>query len=152
LVSERRAPGEPARCPTFEGKADRWQIYEWFAPSFLRLHTGSSPAGTGAQDGRFVAETMQYRHCSVQTPETNSTTHYFFSHAANFNIDDPNVIDTVFNGVHQAFIEDKVIIEAQARSLELGDRFVPIAISHDTAMLKARSLIDAMLDQETAIP
>ena len=51
---------------------DRWQIYEWFAPSFVRLYTGSAPAGTGAHEGQLVPEAMQYRHCSVQTPETST--------------------------------------------------------------------------------
>ncbi len=91
-----------ASIVTFTGAADRWQIYEWHAPSFLHLYTGSAPAGTGAPEGNFVPETMQYKHCLVQTPETEDTTFYFFSHAANFKLDDPNVIDVVFGGVHKA--------------------------------------------------
>ena len=133
---------------TFDGPADRWQLYEWIAPSFLRLHTGSSPAGTGAHEGTFVPETMQYRHASVQTPETETSTHYFFSHAANFKLDDPLVIDTVFDGVYRAFVEDKVIIEAQYQALLLGRPFEPMAIVHDTAMVQARKLIRKMLDAE----
>lgn len=92
---------------------------------------------------------MQYRHCSVQTPETDSTTHYFFSHANNFKLDDPNLTDVVFGGVHRAFIEDKVIIEAQQAALLLGRPFEPVGIVHDAAMLKTRMLIDRMLYEET---
>ena len=135
---------------TFSGPADRWQIYEWLAPSFLRLYTGSSPAGTGAHEGQFVAETMQYRHASVQTPETGDSTHYFFTHAANFKLDDPLVIDTVFDGVLRAFHEDKVIIEAQQQALKLGRPFEPMGIVHDTAMVQARKLVTQLLDAEEA--
>jgi phenylpropionate dioxygenase-like ring-hydroxylating dioxygenase large terminal subunit len=140
-----------ASIVTFTGPADRWQIYEWHAPGFLHLHTGAAPAGTGAADGNLVPETMQYRHCSVQTPETDTTTHYFFSHANNFKLDDPNVTDVVFGSVHQAFLEDKVMIEAQQAALLLGRPFEPMAIVHDAALLKARLLIDRMIDQESSV-
>jgi phenylpropionate dioxygenase-like ring-hydroxylating dioxygenase large terminal subunit len=136
---------------TFTGPVDRWQVYEWHAPSFLHLHTGAAPAGTGAQEGNLVPETMQYRHCSVQTPETHSTTHYFFSHANNFKLDDPNVTDVVFGSVHKAFLEDKVMIEAQQKALQLGRPFEPVTIVHDAATLKARALIQTMLDAEAAV-
>jgi phenylpropionate dioxygenase-like ring-hydroxylating dioxygenase large terminal subunit len=141
---------QPSRASivTFTGPADRWQIYEWFAPNFLRLYTGAAPAGSGAPEGNLVPETMQYRHCSVQTPETPTTTHYFFSHANNFKLDDPNVTDVVFGGVYKAFIEDKVIIEAQAVALQLGRPFEPMAIVHDAAMVKGRALVDRMLTDE----
>ena len=91
---------------------------------------------------------MQYRHCSVQTPETDCTTHYFFSHANNFKLDDPNVTDVVFGGVHRAFIEDKVMIEPQQAALLLGRPLDPVGIVHDAAMLKARLMIDRMIDAE----
>lgn len=133
---------------TFDGPADRWQIYEWFAPSFLRLYTGSAPAGTGAHDGHLVPEAMQYRHCSVQTPETATTTHYWFTHAANFKTETSEVIDVVFDGVRRAFEEDKVIIEAQQRALLKGGPFKPIGIAHDQALVQARRLIQRKLDEE----
>jgi phenylpropionate dioxygenase-like ring-hydroxylating dioxygenase large terminal subunit len=133
---------------TFDGPADRWQIYEWFAPSFLRLYTGSAPAGTGAHEGHLVAQAMQYRHCSVQTPETPTTTHYWFTHAANFRTETSEVIDVVFDGVQRAFNEDKAIIEAQQRALALGRPFEPVGIAHDAALVQARRLTQRLLDEE----
>jgi phenylpropionate dioxygenase-like ring-hydroxylating dioxygenase large terminal subunit len=135
---------------TFDGPADRWQIYEWFAPSFLRLYTGSAPAGTGAHEGRLVPEAMQYRHCSVQTPETATTTHYWFTHAANFKTETSEAIDVVFDGVQRAFNEDKAIIEAQQKALSLGRPFEPVGISHDAALVQARRLLQRMLDDEAS--
>ena len=133
---------------TFHGPADRWQIYEWFAPTFIRLQTGSAPAGTGAHEGKLVPEAMQYRHCSVQTPETSTTTHYWFTHAANFKTETSEVIDVVFDGVQRAFIEDKVIIEEQQKSLQRGRPFQPMSIAHDQALVLARRLIQQRLDEE----
>jgi phenylpropionate dioxygenase-like ring-hydroxylating dioxygenase large terminal subunit len=137
-----------AGIATFTGPADRWQKYEWIAPSALRLFTGTAPAGTGAPEGNLAPETMQYHHCSIQTPETYDTTHYFFSHANNFKLDDPNVTDVVFGGVHRAFIEDKIMIEAQQAALKLGQPLNPVAIVHDAALVKARALIDQMIAAE----
>jgi phenylpropionate dioxygenase-like ring-hydroxylating dioxygenase large terminal subunit len=135
---------------TFQGPADRWQIYEWFAPSFLRLYTGSAPAGTGAHEGRLVPEAMQYRHCSIQTPETGSSTHYWFTHAANFGLETSEVIDVVFDGVQRAFDEDRDIIQAQHHALGLGQPLQPVAIGHDRALVQARRIIDRMLQEEAS--
>lgn len=133
---------------TFDGPADRWQTYEWFPPSFLRLYTGSAPAGTGAHEGHLVPEAMQYRHCSIQTPETPTTTHYWFSHAANFKTDTSEAIDVVFDGVQRAFKEDKDIIEQQQIALKLGRPFEPMGIAHDSALMQARRMTNKLLEEE----
>ena len=45
-------------------------------------------------------------------------------------------------------MEDKVIIEAQQAALKLGTPLEPIAIVHDAAMIKARAIIEAMIEAE----
>src|SRR5690606_1226855 len=110
-----------------------------------RLYTGSAPAGTGAHEGHLVPEAMQYRHCSVQTPETSTTTHYWFTHAANFGTETSEVIDVVFDGVQRAFHEDRDIIHAQHQALGLGKPLQPVAIGHDRALVQARRIIDRLL-------
>jgi phenylpropionate dioxygenase-like ring-hydroxylating dioxygenase large terminal subunit len=91
---------------------------------------------------------MQYRHCSVQTPETSTSTHYWFTHAANFKTETSEAIDVVFDGVSRAFKEDKDIIEVQQKALQSGRPFQPMNIAHDQALVLARRLIQRMLDEE----
>ena len=103
----------------FEGKVDRWQIYQWSPPALLRMDAGSAPAGTGAPDGHRVPEALQFRHTSIQTPETETTSHYWFCQARNFDLDDEAMTEKIFQGVVVAFEEDRTMIEAQQKT----DRF-----------------------------
>lgn len=136
------------RLATFSGPSDRWQIYEWHAPAFMRMDVGSAPAGTGAPEGRRSPDALQLRHTSVQTPETESTTHYWFCHARNFALDDEAVHERVYADVVKAFHEDLMIIEAQQRVLDATPGLPLAPIGADAALNHARWIIDKRLQAE----
>jgi phenylpropionate dioxygenase-like ring-hydroxylating dioxygenase large terminal subunit len=138
------------RVATFEGRVDRWQIYRWHAPAFMRMDAGSAPAGSGAPDGHRPANAMQFRHTSVQTPESAGTTHYFFCQAHNFGLDKPAMTDAIYQDVVTAFGEDRAIIEAQQRMLDREPGFRPVATAHDKGLNQARFILQRRLAQESA--
>ena len=47
------------------------------------------------------------------TPETRSSTHFFWNYLHDFDIDNPNIVLSLRNSLEEAFNEDKAIIEAQ---------------------------------------
>ena len=142
-------PLNQKRVAAFTGLADRWQIYQWLAPAMMLMHAGASPAGTGAQEGRYAPETIQFRHTSVVTPESEGSAHYFYCQARNFKLDEEGLSDAVLVDVTAAFLEDKAMIEAQQRVLNLSRRFVPVATAHDAALVQARRLIQERIDAES---
>ena len=148
-INDEMSPNHKRVAP-FEGLVDRWQIYEWHAPAFLRMDAGSSPTGTGAPEGIRVPEALQFRHTSVQTPETVGTTHYFFCQAHHFMLDRPEITEAIFQDVVKAFAEDRSIIEAQQRNLNLDPHFKPVATAHDSGLNQARFIIKRRLQQEAA--
>lgn len=136
----------------FSGKVDRWQLYQWVPPGFLRMDAGSAPVGTGAPEGKRTDQALQFRHTSIQTPETESTSHYWFCQARNFELDDSQLTDAIFDSVVEAFEEDRAIIEAQQRNMHLvGDRMM-IPIAADAALNQARALVNRLLDHERSSP
>ena len=137
------------RVAAFSGKVDRWQIYEWHAPAFLRMDAGSAPTGTGAPEGHRVPEAMQFRHTSVQTPETTGTTHYFFGQAHHFGLDNPQLTEAIYQDVVTAFGEDRRIIEAQQRILNVTPGFRPVATAHDAGLNQARFILRRRLAAES---
>jgi phenylpropionate dioxygenase-like ring-hydroxylating dioxygenase large terminal subunit len=143
-------PPNHRRVARFQGRVDRWQIYEWHPPAFMRMDAGSAPAGTGAPEGRIAAEAMKFRHTSVQTPETLRTTHYFFCQARDFQIEDSTMTEAIFQDVATAFAEDRAIIEAQQRILDGSPDFRPVATTHDQALNLARHLLRQRLAREGA--
>jgi phenylpropionate dioxygenase-like ring-hydroxylating dioxygenase large terminal subunit len=139
-----------ARLGRFEGRCDRWQVYDWHPPAFMRMDAGSAPAGSGATEGRLVPQAIQFRHTSVQTPESARGTHYFFCQARNFALEDTAMTDAIFADVGTAFAEDRTMIEAQQRTLDAVPGFQPVATTHDQALILARRLLAQRLAAEAA--
>jgi len=138
------------RVAQFEGKVDRWQIYQWHPPAFLRMDAGSAPTGTGAPEGRVDPLAMKFRHTSVQTPETLGTTHYFFCQARNFMLNNQAMTESIFQDVCDAFTEDRDIIEGQQRILNTEPDFRPVATAHDIGLNQARFILSRRLQKEQA--
>jgi phenylpropionate dioxygenase-like ring-hydroxylating dioxygenase large terminal subunit len=141
-------PPNHRRVARFEGRVDRWQIYEWHPPAFMRMDAGSAPTGTGAPEGRIAPEAMKFRHTSVQTPETTRTSHYFFGQARNFELQDEAMTEAIFQDVSTAFAEDRHMIEAQQKILDATPGFKPVATVHDQALNMARHLVRKRLVEQ----
>tara|TARA_R110000850_G_scaffold168543_1_gene293552 strand:- start:71466 stop:72314 length:849 start_codon:yes stop_codon:yes gene_type:complete len=142
-------PNMHKKVARFTGKVDRWQIYQWSPPACLRMDAGSAPTGTGAPDGVRVNNALQFRHTSIQTPETETTSHYWFCQARNFELNDNALTEKIYQSVVEAFEEDRQMIEAQQRILDVvPDRsFTPIAA--DAGLNQARALIDRLIKNES---
>jgi vanillate O-demethylase monooxygenase subunit len=130
---------------------DRWQIIEFTPPAFVRLDVGSARAGTGAREGdRSQGITM--RNLNAITPETETTTHYFWAQAHDFQIDDPTVTELLYRQVHTAFLEDLAILQAQQSNIDTYNGGLPeqVDFNQDAGGLQARRIVDAILASEGA--
>lgn len=143
------APPFVQRVKAYPGKVDRWNIYDFVIPGIFLMDSGMSPAGTGAPEGQRV-DAAEFRGCQALTPETETSTHYFFAHPHNFAIDQPEVTASVHQSVVAAFEEDRAMISAQAASLALEPDFEMIPIRADEGLGKFRWLVAKRLEQEAA--
>ena len=136
------APDEPI---------DRWQIIEFTPPGVVRLDVGGARAGTGAREGdRSQGFTM--RNLNVATPETDSTTHYFWGQAHDFGIHDRSITEMLFSQVHTAFLEDLTIIGAQQSNIDAFGSDLPAAVdfNQDSGGMQARRIVDQIIEAERA--
>jgi len=111
------------------------------------MDSGMAPAGTGASDGTRV-DAAEFRGCQALTPETENSTHYFFAHPHNFAIDKPEVTRSVHQSVVDAFDEDRDIITAQQRNLQLDPGFEMTPFGIDSALSQFRWAVKARLEEE----
>ena len=141
--------------PTFTKAAglteniDRWQIIEFVPPSFVRLDLGGAPAGTGAPDGD-RSQGIERWNLNAITPETAQTTHYFWHECRNFRIDDAALTQLFYEQIHEAFMEDMDMIEAQQSVLNREFPVPPVDINADNAPLQARRVVEHLLAEEQA--
>jgi vanillate O-demethylase monooxygenase subunit len=126
----------------FSGKIDRVQDTWFRAPGYIGIVVHANPTGT--EDARPVHVVIN----SV-TPETERSTHYFWSLARCQAVGDAEV-DRIYRQItYKAFDEDQAVIEVQQRMIEsdLADR--PLAyFDGDKASLAARRIIAQKLAEE----
>ena len=131
----------------WSGNVDRWNIYEFTIPAILRMDSGIAPTGTGAPEGTRVGA-IEFRGCQALTPETENSTHYFFSHPHNFAIDQPEITRSIHQSVVDAFDEDRDIITAQQKNLVLDSSFKMMAFGIDAALSQFRWAVTQRLEQQ----
>lgn len=118
----RNAPPPPAysACVPFAGNIDRWQEFDFIAPSTVLQYSGGVP--TGADRGTAGAPRFDMRIFHSATPATEGTCYYFYSVSNGHDSDDPQATELIFGQVGAAIVEDKLFIEAQQGMVEeLGE-------------------------------
>ena len=133
------------RLTTIEGKVNRWWDYELSVSGMFIMTSGAQSVDRAPGD---LEGALMFHSCQALTPETEGTTHYFFSHAHNFALDDPTVTEATFQSIQDAFGEDSRMIEAQARVLARDPSRELIGIAADSALVRYRRLVQAALEEE----
>jgi vanillate O-demethylase monooxygenase subunit len=128
---------------------DRWQIIEYTPPAFVRLDVGCAKAGTGAREGN-RAQGISMRNLNAITPEADGRTHYFWSQAHNFGLDDPTLTELIYQQVHTAFLKDLAVIKGQQMNLDAYGDHLPsqVDFNQDAGGLQARRIVEALIAAE----
>jgi phenylpropionate dioxygenase-like ring-hydroxylating dioxygenase large terminal subunit len=126
------------------GKIDRWQFLEFRPPIYARITLGAREAGSDVAFG-----TPTHVVLNSFTPETERTTHYFWSTVRSWGLDDANVSKTYKDMTDLAFAEDARIVEGQQRLIDSDPSGTPlISLAFDRAGLAARRIIKRKLEEE----
>ncbi|WP_395335830.1 aromatic ring-hydroxylating dioxygenase subunit alpha [Novosphingobium sp. BL-8H] len=128
----------------FTGRVDRWQEIE-FEPVLIRIHTGACDAGTGAYEG-LREHGFSMRGFHGITPETATTTHYFWSMATN-KLND-GMPDEVFEQTARTFKEDQDVLELQQLRMSEDPTGTMIDIASDVGGRHTRQFIARRLREE----
>ncbi|MDT2020426.1 aromatic ring-hydroxylating dioxygenase subunit alpha [Methylocella sp. CPCC 101449] len=142
-------PPTYVRAVGFTGKIDRWMDFEYVIPGSVKQWTGALNVGMGAVENR-EQEGFHLHLFHGITPETETTTHYFWSAANGYRQDDPQATDALYNEIHPTFLEDVVIMEAQQQRLSADPERPLVPIKADYALTHARRAFQKALDEERA--
>jgi vanillate O-demethylase monooxygenase subunit len=131
---------------------DRWQIIEWRAPCFVRLFTGAAPGAAQGKDFGFTDLELPspeggfgLRNLNAVTPETETTTHYFWSQAHDLKPITPEKTDAIYRQIVTAFHQDWEVFELQQANWD--DR-PTIDTIQDAGAIAARKMIDQRIAEE----
>jgi phenylpropionate dioxygenase-like ring-hydroxylating dioxygenase large terminal subunit len=141
-------PPTYVRVGGFAGAVDRWQIIHWRLPSVIRIDVGATDAGTGIREGARVGG-IRMQNVNMITPETETTSHYFWAQAHDFSPADAAVTEAVYQEIHTTFLEDVSIFEAQQASLDRDPSRPRVDLVSDLGGVQVRRLIDQTILAET---
>ena len=135
-IRDRPPPPLYQRAGGFPGNVERWQIVEHTPPCFTVNLAGCSDS----------KRKINLNALSAPTPETETTTHYFFGFVRDFGVGDAETEKVCAVDMVKVFNEDFPVLEAQQRGMEGSSS--KIDIPTDAAPLAARRMLEAMLARE----
>ncbi|MCX4162745.1 MULTISPECIES: aromatic ring-hydroxylating dioxygenase subunit alpha [Paraburkholderia] len=136
-------PATYHKLASFDGNVDRWQIVHFIPPGFVRIYGGACPTGTGAPDGHRVGG-LELTNLHAITPETDRTTHYFWSQCHKGMLDRPDITNVLFEDVLVAFKEDHRLFEAQQILIDMDPLRSTVNVMNDAGALHAMRILDRL--------
>ena len=139
------------RLGFFNGNIDRCQISHWMAPSSVTVDATKWTAGTGGPNAD-RDQALEVFNVNTITPETETTSHYFWSQALGPRVnEDPAVNEKFHDQIAEAFQEDLTLLELQqSRIDQFGRSDNEIDINVDSGMLQAHRILQDLIAAENA--
>jgi phenylpropionate dioxygenase-like ring-hydroxylating dioxygenase large terminal subunit len=128
-------------------KVDRRNIATMTVPGIFNMETLFAPAGQG-KEGTSPVGAREYRNCQFMTPETERTTHFFWSYFNNFEGEDSTISRSLLDSLIEGFMEDKAIIERQQKTLDEDPSFQMLGILADAPLAHFRRVLRRLIDAE----
>ncbi|QOZ31661.1 aromatic ring-hydroxylating dioxygenase subunit alpha [Bradyrhizobium sp. CCBAU 53421] len=126
-------------------RGDHRNFMRWNAPSLLLLDVGMTGVGRPPEEGLSIPTSH------LLTPETETTTHYFWAMSRDFRQDEDELSEELLRvGVAVFDDEDKPVIEAQQRRVNTQDlmSLKPVLLQTDGPAVRARRIVEAQLRAE----
>jgi len=128
----------------FSGNIDRFQKAKYSPPvnicNAVRIHpTGEHNESNG----------LRLMFINSLAPESRNSTHYYWSVARNFALEDDKLGDRIYQEVNRAFDEDLEVIEIQQKMLNLDESAVPLRnLKSDQANVLMRNILKRLIAEE----
>ena len=135
-------------------EGDTWQTYDFLAPGVLLMLTATYPEGTAERFGQRppepgVVEPLAENFTSqAVTPLSEKTSRYFFSWGPRAGVGSDTLADAMLELAHMAFSEDKAMIEAQQRSIDLAPGQKEVLTSADVGPMQMRAVLQRLMREE----
>jgi len=134
---------------TLPARTDFWQRVRWYAPAVIRL-TAATVAAGGSE-----SEALANLNAHIITPESATSSHYFFAATRNYRVDDVELNLRIAAAREEIFgTEDKPMIERVQQ--RMGDAefwsLKPALLPIDVAPVRVRRKLKKLIDAESGLP
>ena len=115
-------------------------------PGVMFMETSFGPVGWDPEGDR--EGVIKYANCQFMTPETRSTTHFFWDYLHNYDSNIEDISASLKESLVAGFMEDKIFIEEQQKYLTQFGRFQPRGLASDRALAHYRNVWNKRLEAE----
>lgn len=137
-------PPYHARVAGNSSLIDRWHTSFYTPPSLVVVQSGSKPSGSNDE-----SDVRARKLFNLLTPETATSTHYFWGMGRLHDRDDAEMTAFVQAGAEATLAQDKVVLEAQQLELTNGaDPAFPVRIKVDAGPILGRRLLESLIAAE----
>ena len=84
---------------------------------------------------------VRLHSCQTVTPETATSTHYFFQQSRRVEEGDHSIAEALYKSLLVAFEEDRAMITAQSRSIDADPGAPMMLLAMDAAVVRFRKLV-----------
>ena len=136
------------RFRSFETNLNRWFIYDFLLPGTLLMSSGGRPVADAEGDDR---RAVRLHSCQTLTPETETSTHYFFQQSHPAGEGDGAAAQSIYDSLVAAFEEDRAMITAQHANLAFDHEGVTrpmLPLAMDSALVQFRRALAERLEME----
>jgi phenylpropionate dioxygenase-like ring-hydroxylating dioxygenase large terminal subunit len=136
-------------------RVDVWNSYDFVFPGVFLQRTSFYPAGTARQSGGQEPDRLPlFLRIDEQavTPISPHSSRYFYAAGARAGDIEPDRLDRLFAVTETAFGEDKALIEAQQKLIDLEPDRRMLPTSLDAGPTRFRHLVDSLLAADAAPP
>lgn len=130
-----------------DGRVNRWQVCQFLEPCSVIIDVGVSPVEAG--------DTLESHDSGVRgfvidsmTPETETSCHYFWGMARNFDIENQGLTARIKDGQSRIFDEDIEILERQQRSIAENPDMTLRILSIDSGGSRARRILEKLVTHD----
>jgi vanillate O-demethylase monooxygenase subunit len=150
LWESRNDVAPPVTAPDIPAGAlvDSFTEVVWSAPALMHLSTGWTLPGKRYDEG------LTTSNLHMMTPETETTSHYFFANTRSFRQDDAefnHMLNVVMTGVFAD--EDKPMVEAQQTMMQTADLWAlkPVLLPIDAGAVRTRRILQRLIEEEATV-
>jgi len=130
-------------------RTDSTKIMTFTPPANVVIEISAVEAGKSASDPTNRVN-RKIVVLDSMTPETETSCHYFWGNCRNFAVDDQAMNERVLKSTSVAFDEDKLMLEAEQRIIDLDPAAPQIDLIGDAGGLQARRIVERLLAEEQA--
>jgi hypothetical protein len=143
------APPYYRKMRRIDSRVDRWFIYEFQLPGTLLMDSGGRPVTDAPDD---LSGAIRLHSCQTLTPETDTSTHYFFQQSHPAHLGDDALTEGIYQSLITAFNEDRDMITAQHRNILLKPDAPMLPLAMDSALVQFRRLLEQRVADERRVP